>query len=149
MDTEKGIEALSSLTVAAANRETDSHKALSFSDLVVKVRPPKPTRHGEYSMANNEYTPKPIQRICKYPLFFADLCKHTPACDDPVAHADLQKILQRLQNTTEEINYALSNPDVRNRIEISSLLQARFEFDDKVGKNTAQHENFLDGGRLG
>jgi len=37
VDTEKGIEALSSLTIAASKRESDSHKALSFSDLVVKV----------------------------------------------------------------------------------------------------------------
>jgi hypothetical protein len=36
-DTELGIEALSSLTISMANRESDSHKALSFADLVVKV----------------------------------------------------------------------------------------------------------------
>ena len=36
-DAEKGIEALSSLTTPAAVREADCHKALSFSDLVVKV----------------------------------------------------------------------------------------------------------------
>ena len=75
---------------------------------------------------------QPIQRICKYPLFFSDLSRHTPACDDPVAHAELQKVLLRLQRLAEEINHALSNPNVRKQIEISWLLQDRFEFNDKV-----------------
>jgi hypothetical protein len=37
-ETEKGIEALSSLTLSAENREVDRNKALAFSDLAVKVR---------------------------------------------------------------------------------------------------------------
>jgi hypothetical protein len=37
LDTELGIEALSSLTISMVNREADSHKALTFADLVIKV----------------------------------------------------------------------------------------------------------------
>jgi hypothetical protein len=36
-DTERGIEALSSLTIAAENREVDLKKALTLSDLLIKV----------------------------------------------------------------------------------------------------------------
>jgi hypothetical protein len=108
-ETEKGIEALSTLTVSMENREMDRNKALAFADLAVK----------------------PIQRICKYPLFFRDLRKHTPACDDPVAHTDLQKVLVRLEETVEQVNFAMCNLEVRKRVEISWLLQNRFEFEDK------------------
>jgi hypothetical protein len=36
-ETERGIEALSSLTTSAEHREVDRNKALAFSDLIVKV----------------------------------------------------------------------------------------------------------------
>ncbi|KAF2668519.1 hypothetical protein BT63DRAFT_456161 [Microthyrium microscopicum] len=113
LNTEKGIEALSSLTTAAVNRESDNHKALTFADLIVK----------------------PIQRICKYPLFFNDLCKYTPACDDPVTHAELQKLLSKLQGLVEEINQASSNPSIRKQIEISWLLQSRLDFGNTIITN--------------
>jgi hypothetical protein len=37
-DTEKGIEALSVLTLSSENHDADNRKALTFSDLIVKVR---------------------------------------------------------------------------------------------------------------
>jgi hypothetical protein len=37
LDTELGIEALSSLTISMVHREADSHKALTLADLVIKV----------------------------------------------------------------------------------------------------------------
>ncbi len=75
---------------------------------------------------------QPIQRICKYPLFFADLCKQTPACDDPVVHAELEKVLSQLQETAEEINYAMDNPQTRQLIETTWLLQDRLAFRNEV-----------------
>jgi hypothetical protein len=65
-------------------------------------------------------------------LFFQDLCKHTPACDDPVAHTELQKILFKLQETAEEINTARDNPKVRQLIETTWVLQDRLVFKNAV-----------------
>jgi hypothetical protein len=65
-------------------------------------------------------------------LFFNDLCRHTPACDDPVAHEELEKVLSRLQRVAEEIDQAMSNPDTRKRIDATWLLQERLEFESKV-----------------
>jgi hypothetical protein len=66
---ERGVEALQKIVVSENNREAGSRKALSFPDLLIK----------------------PIQRVCKYPLLFDDLCRHTPVYDDPEAHAELQR----------------------------------------------------------
>ena len=38
-ETEKGIEALSVLTLSSDNRVADYRKALSFADLIIKVLP--------------------------------------------------------------------------------------------------------------
>jgi hypothetical protein len=83
-------------------------------------------------------TVQPIQRICKYPLFFRDLCKQTPACDDPVAHTDLKKVLGRLDDTAEQINQAMCNEEVRKRVDISWLLRSRLEF-EKVIEHCEKH----------
>jgi hypothetical protein len=109
---EKGIEALSVLALPSNQRDTDQKKALSFSDLIIK----------------------PVQRICKYPLFFQDLRKQTPACDDPVAHVELEKVLLRFQKVAEEVDLAMSSLEVRKRIESSWVLQNRlaFDFEDEV-----------------
>jgi hypothetical protein len=75
---------------------------------------------------------EPIQRICKYPLFFSDLCRQTPACDDPTALTELQKVLTKLQTVAGAVNSAMNNEAVRQCIEITWVLQKRLEFDDKV-----------------
>jgi len=103
---EKGIEALAVLALPSNQRDADQKKALTFSDLIIK----------------------PVQRICKYPLFFQDLCKHTPACDNPLAHIELEKVLLRFQKVAEEVDLAMSSLEVRKRIESSWALQNRFEF---------------------
>lgn len=103
---ERGLETLSRSTASIINRDATGRKGLTFSDLLIK----------------------PIQRVCKYPLFFNDLCKQTPACDDPVAHAELQKVLFRLEETVKEINRAQDNPSTRKLIEITWRLQDRLSF---------------------
>jgi hypothetical protein len=115
---EKGIEVLSVLALPSNQRDTDQKKALAFSDLIIK----------------------PVQRICKYPLFFQDLCKQTPTCDDPIAHIELEKVLLRFQKVAEEVDLAMSSLEVRKRIEASWTLQDRlkFGFQDKVKRITSQ-----------
>jgi hypothetical protein len=75
---------------------------------------------------------QPIQRVCKYPLLFDDLCRHTPVYDDPEVHAELEKALFRLQETIREVNKAKDDPKTRRLIEITWLLQDRLVFQEQV-----------------
>jgi hypothetical protein len=70
--------------------------------------------------------------MCKYPLIFDDLCRHTPVYDDPEAHAELEKALFRLQETIREVNKAKDDPKTRRLVEITWLLQDRLAFQEQV-----------------
>ncbi|KAF2006591.1 Rho guanyl nucleotide exchange factor [Amniculicola lignicola CBS 123094] len=107
---ERGVEALSRVVASENNRDSSSKKALTFADLLIK----------------------PIQRVCKYPLLFEDLCRHTPVYDDPEAHAELEKALFRLQETIREVNKAKDDPKTRRLIEISWQLQDRLAFQEQT-----------------
>ncbi|KAL5457901.1 hypothetical protein PMIN06_003622 [Paraphaeosphaeria minitans] len=107
---ERGVEALSKVVASENNRSTSSRKALSFPDLLIK----------------------PIQRVCKYPLLFGDLCRHTPVYDDPEAHAKVEKALFRLQETIREVNKAKDDPKTRRLIEITWQLQDRLMFQEQT-----------------
>lgn len=107
---ERGVEALQKVIASENNREAGSKKALSFSDLLIK----------------------PIQRVCKYPLLFDDLCRNTPVYDDPEAHAELEKALFRLQETIREVNKAKDDPKTRRLIEITWQLQDRLVFQEQT-----------------
>jgi hypothetical protein len=107
---ERGVEALQKVVASENNREAGSKKALSFPDLLIK----------------------PIQRVCKYPLLFDDLCRHTPVYDDPEAHAELEKALFRLQETIREVNKAKDDPRTRRLIEITWQLQDRLIFQEQT-----------------
>ncbi|KAF2024193.1 hypothetical protein EK21DRAFT_79214 [Setomelanomma holmii] len=108
-DYERGVEALQKVITSDNNREAGSKKALSFPDLLIK----------------------PIQRVCKYPLLFDDLCRQTPVYDDPEAHAELEKALFRLQETIREVNKAKDDPKTRRLIEITWQLQDRLVFQEQ------------------
>jgi hypothetical protein len=82
---------------------------------------------------------QPVQRICKYPLFFIRLCAATPACDDPVAHDELQKVLFRLETTVGAIDEAKNNPKTRHLIEATWLLQDRLHFEGQVCLTSTKH----------
>ncbi|KAF3002534.1 hypothetical protein E8E13_007050 [Curvularia kusanoi] len=107
---ERGVEALQKVVASENSRESGSRKALSFPDLLIK----------------------PIQRVCKYPLLFDDLCRQTPVCDDPEAHAELVKALFRLQETIREVNKAKDDPRTRRLIEITWQLQDRLIFEEQA-----------------
>ncbi|KAJ4988871.1 RhoGEF domain-containing protein [Stagonosporopsis vannaccii] len=107
---ERGVEALQRVVASENNRESGDNKALSISDLLIK----------------------PIQRVCKYPLLFDDLCRQTPVCDDPEAHAELEKALFRLQETIREVNKAKDDPKTRRLIEITWQLQDRLVFQEQA-----------------
>ncbi|ORY66430.1 uncharacterized protein BCR38DRAFT_484059 [Pseudomassariella vexata] len=106
---QKGLEALAA-SLGSANQHLDhSRKSLTIGDLLVK----------------------PIQRICKYPLLFAELLKCTPVYDCPNSHAEIENVLVRLREATAEINRATDDPSVKSTMEKTWLLQDRLVFPDQ------------------
>ncbi|MCJ1401366.1 hypothetical protein MMC11_004578 [Xylographa trunciseda] len=98
---ERGIEALANTLAPVNVREGCNRKGLTFGDLLIK----------------------PIQRVCKYPLLFADLFKHLPVIDCPESHAEVEKVLFRLRETAMEINKATNDEYAREKIQRSWHLQ--------------------------
>ncbi|KAI2635919.1 Dbl homology domain-containing protein [Xylaria nigripes] len=105
-DYQKGIEALAASLSTANNHSGSSRKSLTIGDLLVK----------------------PIQRICRYPLLFAELLKYTPVCDCPDSHMEIESVLMRLREATAEINRATDDPGVKVSLEQTWLLQDRLVF---------------------
>ncbi|KAL8787962.1 MAG: hypothetical protein Q9195_007550 [Heterodermia aff. obscurata] len=95
---ERGIEALANSLLTANVHDRSNRKGLTFEDLLIK-------------------------RVCKYPLLFADLYRHTPVVDGPEARAEVEKVLCRLRETTQEINKATNDHQTRARIQRSWQLQ--------------------------
>ncbi|KAF1809617.1 Dbl homology domain-containing protein [Eremomyces bilateralis CBS 781.70] len=106
---ERGIEVLSISLSSLNHREMGNKKALTFADLLIK----------------------PVQRICKYPLFFAELCRQTPVCDDPESHEQIQKALSRLQEMAQAVNKARDDAKKRKMIETTWKLQDRLVFTEE------------------
>lgn len=50
----------------------------------------------------SDYLIKPLQRICRYPLFLKELAKFTP--DNHAESIAIQKANQTIQNTIKKIN---------------------------------------------
>ncbi|KAI0841994.1 Dbl homology domain-containing protein [Hypoxylon sp. FL0890] len=115
---QKGLEALAASLGAANHHLEDSRKSLTIGDLLVK----------------------PIQRICRYPLLFAELLKYTPVCDCPSSHMEIESVLIRLREATAEMNRATDDPRMKNSMEQTWLLQDRLVFPqqklDAVSKTT-------------
>lgn len=80
----------------------------------------------------NQIFGQPIQRVCKYPLLFADLYKYTPASDDAESRREIEKVLARLRETAQEINKATNDQEARDRIQRSWHLQDLLTIPDVV-----------------
>ncbi|TDZ27095.1 Phosphatidylinositol 3,4,5-trisphosphate-dependent Rac exchanger 1 protein [Colletotrichum sidae] len=101
---QKGIEALA-FSLGSANAHADqSKKSLTIGDLL------------------------PIQRICKYPLLFAELLKYTPVADCPNSHMEVESALLRLREATAEINRATNDRRMKSTLEKTWILQDRLVF---------------------
>jgi hypothetical protein len=107
---EMGLEALATSLASLNTRELESKKGLTFSDLLIK----------------------PIQRVCKYPLFFGDLLKHTPVFDCPESHAEISRTLEHLREAVREINKATDDRGFRDRLQRTWLLEEKLVFPDNV-----------------
>ncbi|SPQ18184.1 361aa38e-7d85-4211-88c4-0c911d764b6a [Thermothielavioides terrestris] len=113
---QKGLEILASSLASADNSRDEGRKSLTIGDLLVK----------------------PIQRVCKYPLLFSELLKHTPVIDCPHAHMDIETTLVRLREATAEINRATNDSRTKSVLEKTWILQDRLAFPyqlDAASKN--------------
>ncbi|KAK1600103.1 RhoGEF domain-containing protein [Colletotrichum navitas] len=106
---QRGIEALASSLGPASTHNDQSKKSLTIGDLLVK----------------------PIQRICKYPLLFAELLKYTPVIDCPNSHMEVESALLRLREATAEINRATSDRRMKSTLEKTWILQDRLVFPEQ------------------
>lgn len=100
---QKGLEVLAESLASVDSHGNVSKKSMTVGDLLVK----------------------PIQRICKYPLLFAELLKQTPVCDSPSAHIELEKVLMRLRESTSEMNKATNDSSIKELLRKTWILQDR------------------------
>jgi hypothetical protein len=63
---------------------------------------------------------------------FAELLKQTPVYDCPDSHMEIENVLTRLRETTNEINRATYDPRIKATMKRSWLLQDRLTFPDMV-----------------
>lgn len=77
-------------------------------------------------------SPQPIQRICKYPLLFAELLKYTPVSDCAYSHMEVENALMRLREATAEINRATNDARMKATLEKTWILQDRLVFPNQV-----------------
>ncbi|KEY67517.1 hypothetical protein S7711_02437 [Stachybotrys chartarum IBT 7711] len=106
---QKGLEALASTYCSVRSNKASSKRALTIGDLLVK----------------------PIQRICKYPLLFAELLRHTPVSDCPNSHMEIDSTLTRLREATAEMNRATDDVHTKATLEKTWLLQDRLAFPNR------------------
>ncbi|KAI9824694.1 MAG: hypothetical protein M1826_007272 [Phylliscum demangeonii] len=125
---ERGIEALANSLAAPTGDDAQVRKGLSCEDLIIKAS----SLHVARSPPARLTAVQPIQRVCKYPLLFAELYKATPVYDCPESHAELEKVWYRLREVTAEINQATHDPQTRDRIEKTWLLQDKILFPDQA-----------------
>ncbi|KAL1960063.1 hypothetical protein VTO42DRAFT_235 [Malbranchea cinnamomea] len=103
---ELGIEASIKQVFDGSTRQMFAKQGLTLSDLLMK----------------------PIQRVCKYQLFLADLLKKTPASDCLVSHEIIHGALQRVIQEVQAINRASDDPIAKDRLQKSMSLQEKLEF---------------------
>lgn len=107
---QKGLETLAASLGPEKSHRESSKKSLTVPDLLVK----------------------PIQRVCKYPLLFAELLKYTPVVDCPQSHMVVEDALLRLREATAEINRATDDPKIKCTLQRTWNLQDRLVFADQI-----------------
>jgi RhoGEF domain len=107
---EAGMESLARSIVSLDHREPNSRRGLTVGDLLVK----------------------PIQRVCRYPLLFEDLLRHTPVADCPSAHADVELVLRQFKDLVQTVNTATDSPGARFHIYRRWSLLSRLNLDQSI-----------------
>jgi hypothetical protein len=129
---QQGLEALASSLSPIDSKEQHSKKSLTVGDLLVKVNIRGYPYNWSFSSQIFLIAFQPIQRVCRYPLMFAELLKQTPVCDCPDSHTEIEKVLSRLRETTAEINRATDDPRMKVTMEKTWILQDRLFLSDQV-----------------
>ena len=125
---ERGIEALVNKVLLQGAVPKGDKKAMTFDDLLIKVR----LLENIDMIRTDRETLKPIQRICRYPLLFAELESYCPAIDDPESHGIITKVLDRLRGTAHEVNNATNDLEAQARLRRSQHLEDLLAFPDTV-----------------
>jgi len=126
---QKGLETLAAALGTGNSHDDHLRKSLTIGDLLVKVR----GFQGTWTdLTNYADLCQPIQRVCRYPLLFAELLKYTPVCDYPHSHMEIEDTLARLREATAEINRATDNSKIKDTLEKTWILQDRLVFPDRV-----------------
>lgn len=81
--------------------------------------------------------------MCKYPLLFTELLKHTPVIDCPHSHMEIETTLIRLREATAEMNRATNESRIKSALEKTWILQDRLAFPDQVSHPRARSEQRL------
>lgn len=129
---QRGFETLASTLGSVKGNDDASKKALTISDLLVKVCLHLHNALYPACAHPSDHLIKPIQRVCKYPLLFAELLKFTPVCDCPSSHMAIDTTLTRLRETTSEINNATNDLETRARLEKTWVLRDRLVIPNQV-----------------
>ncbi|EGC49753.1 conserved hypothetical protein [Histoplasma capsulatum var. duboisii H88] len=116
-DFDHGIEALLKNVASTNTREAISNQCFTLGDLLMK----------------------PIQRVCKYQLFLAELLKNTPVADCPSSHSIIEVALQQTLSVSRDINRATGDPVAKDRIRKTMLLGEKLEFARK-GDRSVLHD---------
>lgn len=69
-------------------------------------------------------------------MLFSDLCKLTPVCDDPNAHAAIGELRRQLAEVCQRLNAAKENPGRARVLETTWLIGERLSFSSQVGVTT-------------
>ena len=125
---QRGFEALANMLAPEKLRSLGDKKGLTVDDLLIKV-----CVNCKALLVLQLTSGQPIQRICKYPLLFADLSKYTPLVDGTEAHLKIEKVLYRLRETAAEMNKATDDKATQQVIQRSWKLQDLLVFQDLVG----------------
>ena len=128
---ERDCELLANSFLSKPSKTETVKRALTFEDLVMKV---SYMPLLSYNLLNGHWCAiQPIQRICKYPLFFTELLRVTPVIDCPESNVILSRVNSRIRDTIFQLDMAKDNsPRVRERLERTWLLQKRLSFKDRV-----------------
>ncbi|SMR50725.1 unnamed protein product [Zymoseptoria tritici ST99CH_1E4] len=112
-DFDKAIEAISAHVNPMRTREANRKRAMTVKDLLIK----------------------PIQRLPRYELLFSDLHKLTPACDDPISHAEIEELRLKLNSVCHRMNAAKENPARARALEMTWLIGDRLTFSSQVPRS--------------
>ncbi|KAG8349933.1 hypothetical protein FVEN_g11897 [Fusarium venenatum] len=90
-----------------------------------------PSCNNRKSLTIGDLLVKPIQRVCRYPLLFAELLRCTPVIDCPNSHMEVETALMRLREATSVINRSTDDNLMKETLEKTWLLQDRIVFPNR------------------